>query len=214
MTPFASGLNFYKLFWIFFIGCFIGVVIEELWCMVRYRKIESRKGLIYGPFNLVYGFGALIITVSLIWFSDKRDIVIFAFGAAIGGVYEYLCSALQEKFLGSISWNYQRLPFSLNGRINLLYCFFWGLLAIFWIKDLYPYVSALVERIPNNIGVPLTYALLFFMVLNSLISALAVYRMSIRKTKHRTNAFWDYIDNKYPDEKMEKIYPNMQFVRK
>ena len=25
---FASGLNFYKLFWIFYIGCFAGVVIE------------------------------------------------------------------------------------------------------------------------------------------------------------------------------------------
>lgn len=92
--------------------------------------------------------------------------------------------------------------------------FFWGLLAIFWIKDLYPYVSAIVERIPNNIGVPLTYALLLFMILNSLISALAVYRMSIRRTKHETNVFWNYIDNKYPDEKMKKIYPNMQFVSK
>lgn len=128
MASFASGLNFYKLFWIFFIGCFIGVVIEELWCMVRYRKIGSRKGLIYGPFNLVYGFGTLIITISLIWFSNKRDIVIFAFGASIGGVYEYLCSVLQEKLLGSISWNYKRLPFSLKGRINLLYCFF----GVFW----------------------------------------------------------------------------------
>lgn len=214
MTSFANGLNFYKLFWVFFVGCFLGVIIEELWCMVRYRKIESRKGLIYGPFNLVYGIGALIMTVSLIWYSDKRDIIIFILGAAIGGVYEYLCSVLQEKFLGSISWDYKRLPLSLNGRINLLYCLFWGFLAIFWVKDLYPYVSKLVEMIPNNIGVPLTYVLLLFMIINSIISALAVYRMSTRKIKCSQSAFWNYIDKKYPDDKMTKIYPNMQFVSK
>ncbi|MCI8497550.1 MAG: hypothetical protein HFE85_04795, partial [Clostridiales bacterium] len=27
---FASGYNYYKLFWIFFIGCFIGVVLETV----------------------------------------------------------------------------------------------------------------------------------------------------------------------------------------
>ena len=58
---FAQGLNFYKLFWVFFIGCFIGVILEVLTCMVTLHKIESRNGLIYGPFNPVYGFGAVVM---------------------------------------------------------------------------------------------------------------------------------------------------------
>jgi|GEM_PF-4663813 len=64
---FASGLNFYKLFWIFFVGCFLGVVIETLYCLVTRHHFESRQGLIYGPFNLVYGLGALAMTLGLYW---------------------------------------------------------------------------------------------------------------------------------------------------
>lgn len=213
MESFANGLNFYKLFWIFFIGCFLGVVIEEIWCMVRYHKRESRKGLIYGPFNLLYGFGALFITLALIWLNDTRDIVVFIFGALLGGIYEYGCSVFQEKVLGSKSWDYKMLPLSLHGRVNLLYCFFWGFLTVFWIKDIYPVASDLVEKIPNNIGIPLTYACLVFIILNGFISAMAIYRMSMRLSgKAKPHKFWNFIDKKYPDERMRKVYPNMKFI--
>jgi len=60
---FASGTDFYKLFWVFMIGCFLGVVIETLFCLVLNGYIESRQGLVYGPFNPVYGFGAVLMTL-------------------------------------------------------------------------------------------------------------------------------------------------------
>ena len=56
---FAQGMTFYKLFWVFFIGCFAGVVLETIYCLIQRGHYESRVGLIYGPFNLVYGVGAL-----------------------------------------------------------------------------------------------------------------------------------------------------------
>ena len=51
---FAHGLNFYKLFFIFMIGCVVGYCIEMLWCYLRLGYFESRQGLIYGPFSPVY----------------------------------------------------------------------------------------------------------------------------------------------------------------
>ena len=68
---FAEDFNFYQLFWVFFIGCFLGVVVETIWCVATRGHFESRKGLIYGPFNLVYGFGALLMTVGLRPLSGK-----------------------------------------------------------------------------------------------------------------------------------------------
>ena len=215
MTPevsFAHGLNFYKLFWVFTIGCFIGVVIETFWCLLRYRKLESRKGLVWGPFNLVYGFGALVMTLGLYPLREIRDLFIFAVGTILGGVFEYICSVVQEKVVGTVSWDYRNFPLNLNGRINLLYCFFWGILALLWVKDLFPRLTWLIEQIPNEIGIPLTWSGVVFFIIDSIHSALVVYRMNERQGGNaETNRFWNFFDRHYPDEKVRKIYPNMKF---
>lgn len=212
-SHFAHGLNFYQLFWIFFIGCFLGVVVETIWCLLTRHHYESRTGLIYGPFNLVYGFGALFMTLGLNWLSKKRDAWIFLGGFVIGSVFEYICSWVQEFLFGTVSWQYDEMPFNLNGRINLLYSIFWGLLALLWVKGIYPWMCRLVNRIPDKIGKPLTWVLLVFMILNSAISGLAVGRMSARYAgEPAANALEQFLDDHYPDERLQKIYPNMVFV--
>lgn len=64
-ASFASGLNFYKLVWVFAISCIIGFVLETLFCLVTKGYIESRQGMLYGPFNQVYGFGAVLMVLLL-----------------------------------------------------------------------------------------------------------------------------------------------------
>ncbi|MGL5677626.1 MAG: putative ABC transporter permease [Cellulosilyticaceae bacterium] len=210
---FAKGLNFYKLFCIFFIGCIVGVVVEVLWCLATRHYYESRVGLIYGPFNLVYGFGALAMAVGLYWMRHKRDFTIFWGGVVIGSVIEYICSWVQEIMFGSISWNYTSFPFNLDGRINLLYSFFWGILAIIWIKFIYPLMMKGILRIPNRVGKVLTWVLLVFMVFNTVMSALAVERWAMRREGKATDKpIWEYFDKHFPDEKMQDTFPNMIFV--
>ena len=211
---FASGLNGYKLFWIFFIGCFVGVVIETLWCLVMYHKLESRSGLIYGPFNPVYGFGAVVMTLCLYQLNKKRDLWIFAGGLVLGGAFEYLCSWVQEYLVGTISWEYSYLPFNLNGRTNLLYSFFWGLLALVWVKSLYPQMSRLIERIPNQWGKGITWVLVVFMALNMGLSAMAVSRQTERHSGAPAQSGIDrFLDRHYPDELLWRVYPNMLSAR-
>ena len=212
---FAHGLNFYKLFWIFFIGCFLGVVIETIWCLVTRGYFESRQGLIYGPFNLVYGIGALAMTLGLNWLSKKRDLWIFAGGFVIGSIFEFICSWVQEVVFGSISWNYENMPLNLAGRINVLYSMFWGILALLWVKNIFPLMTRWIERIPNKVGVPLTWVLVVFMILNSQISAVAVGRWSDRVTYHTppANSVEAFLDKTYPDNLMQRIYPNMEFTQ-
>ena len=52
-----------KYFWNLLLGSFIGFIIETLWCMIRWKKIESRKGLIYSPLIPIYGVATLFITI-------------------------------------------------------------------------------------------------------------------------------------------------------
>lgn len=209
---FARGMNFYKLFLILFIGSFAGVIIELLWCFIRHGYFESRSGLVYGPFNLVYGLGALCLTLTLYKYRNRSAIYSFIGGFITGSVVEYLCSYFQEMLFGSTSWDYSRIPFNLNGRICLLYSIFWGFLGILWIKSVYPRIATYTLKIPNSIGKTLVWILLVFMVFNSIVSGLAVFRWSQRiEGKPAANAIERLMDERFPDERLEKIYPNLVF---
>lgn len=211
-TSFAYGLNFYKLFWIFFIGSFIGVVVEVIFCLIVDHRYESRSGVIYGPFNPVYGFGAVVITMALYWLRNKRDIWVFICGGLLGAAFEYVCSWYQETFLGTVSWDYSNSFMNINGRTNLMYALFWGLLSIAWLKFIYPFMSRLIEKIPNKIGKGLTWVLVIFMALNCLISAAAVNRMSARYEGVPARSSFDvFLDRTYPDEFLTKIYTHMAY---
>ena len=74
---FATGLCFYKLFWIFLVGCVIGCLVEMLWCYLNEGFFESRQGLIYGPFSPVYGLGAVLFTLVMYRFKHSSSFIIF-----------------------------------------------------------------------------------------------------------------------------------------
>ena len=44
-------------------------------------------------------------------------------------------------------WDYSKFKFNLGGRINLLYCFFWGIAAVMWMRYGYPLVLELIEAV-------------------------------------------------------------------
>lgn len=210
---FAQGMSFYKLFWVFFIGCFAGVVLETLYCMLQRGHYESRVGLIYGPFNLVYGIGALALSGALYRFRNRGRVFSFVGGFVVGTVIEYGCSWFQETVFGSTSWDYSSMPYNINGRVCLLYSFFWGLLGILWIKDIYPRMAKWILKIPNRFGKALTWALLAFMVFNSVMTGLTALRWTHRRRQMPpANAFEEYLDEHYPDERMQKIFANAEFT--
>ena len=209
---FARGLNIYKILLLCFIGSFAGVVIEMIWCLVTNGYIESRSGLVYGPFNLLYGAGSVVLTVCLYRFRNRGVWISFLGGTVVGSIVEYICSWGQELVFGSRSWDYSEMPFNLNGRICLLYSVFWGLLGVLWIKNLYPRISKLILMIPNKAGKIVTWLLTVFFVFNSIVSVVSVYRWSQRAAGiEPSGTFWEIIDQRFPDERMEKVYANMEF---
>ena len=69
---------------------------------------------------------------------------------------------------------------SLGGRINLLYCFFWGIAAVMWMRYGYPLVLKLMKKVRSHIRPWMTAALAVFMAVNMLTSALALARYDAR----------------------------------
>lgn len=209
---FDNELGFYKLFAVFFVGSFLGVIIELIWCAFTLHRIESRNGLVLGPFNLVYGFGALLLAVSMYFLQRKGLPYIFLGGIIMGSIVEYAASFIQEFLFNSRSWDYSRLPLNINGRICLLYSVFWGFLAILWCKILYPLFSKMLNSVPNSLGKSAIIVLLVFMIANTVLSFLALERWKMRIDGNtNSNTIWHYFDKNYPNDKMEKIFANMHF---
>lgn len=210
---FTDNYGFYKLFWLFLIGSVLGVIIEVIWCLITRGHYESRVGLVYAPLNLLYGFGTVFMSLGLHWLRNKSKWFIFLGGFIIGSVYEYFCSWLQEYLFGSVSWQYDSLPLNLNGRINLLYSCFWGILAILWVKWIEPFMCNLIRRIPNKIGKTITWILLVFIIFDAMISFAAVWRWGDRLLEiPPQNAIDVYLDKHFTNERLEKIFPNMDFI--
>ena len=206
-------LDIYNLFWICIIASVIGVIIETLYCYITRGFFESRTGLIYGPFNLVYGFGAVLITVLLYYISEKKKKYIFFGGMVIGALFEFACSIFQEISFGTISWRYDEGLFNFQGRINLMYSIFWGILATLWFKYILNHILEFLSKIPKKLYKILTITMFVFMVFNSYISYMAVDRMS--KRRHDVNQYTKmdkFLDKHYTDEKIKKVYPNMWYV--
>lgn len=207
---FASGVNFFKLFWVFYIGCFAGVVIETIWCLITNGVIQSRTALVLSPLNPVYGFGALLMTVCFVRFSNKKNGTIFLGCMVIGGIFEYLCSLFQEMAFGTVSWSYSADALGIFERTSLIYSVFWGVLGVFWIRIIYPWLSNMIERIPNKVGVGLTFVLLIMISIDMVFSSLAVYRQSQRRQGiPATNMIQKFYDEKLNDDVLKDIYPNM-----
>ena len=206
---FAEGLSFYKVFLMFLIGSFLGDIIETVFCRYTMGYWMSRSSLVIGDFSIVWGFAIALATIILYKHKDKKDSYIFIYGTIMGGAYEYICSVFTEIFFHTVFWDYSNIPFNLGGRINLLYCFFWGIAAVVWIKILYPIFSKLIEKIPYKIGAIVTTLLLIFIVFDVVLSFLVLHRYSTRNDGVvAISKIESYIDNKYNDDVIKKRYPN------
>lgn len=209
-----EGFSVTHVIWLFFIGCIAGYIVETAFCFVKNGYFESRQGMIYGPFSQIYGFGAVIIALVLTPLAKKGELWIFVGGGLIGGAYEALCSIIQEAMLGTTSWEYSGHSFSLfGGRTSLLYMVFWGALAVIYMKRIYPHVCKMIEQIPKRPKHTLSIIIAVLISADMLISGLAVARWAERDAGvAANNAVEVWLDEAYPDEMLEEIYPNMNFV--
>lgn len=206
---FAEGCGFYKLFWLFLIGAVLGDLVETVFCRLTAGVWMSRSSLVWGPFSIVWGLAIATATALLYKDREKADRHLFFIGTVLGGAYEYVCSVFTELVFGTVFWDYSEIPFNLGGRINLLYCFFWGIAAVIWIKGLYPFFSGWIEKIPVLWGYILTWVLVVFMASNIVVSSMALIRYDRRSEGMQAdNVIEKLLDEHFDDERMERIYPN------
>ncbi len=212
-TGFAERFGFYRFFWIFLVAGVLGVMIESIWCVVTRGYFERRAGLLFAPFNPVYGIGAVIMSAVFTRREKSRDLRVFVDNVLIGGAFEYLASLAQELAFHSASWEYSAMRLNVNVRTNVLYSFAWGFLGLLWVREACPAISKIVARVPVRLGKAISIALLSLLVADAAVSSAAVFRWHERRSGiPATNAVERLADERFPDGFMRERYPNMVFL--
>ena len=214
-TTAEKAMSFSDLVWLFVVGAFLGDVVETIFCRVTAGVWMSRSSLVWGPFSVVWGLALVLAAVLLRGSERKSESRIFWFGVILGGAYEYVCSAVTELLFGTVFWDYSGFKFNLGGRINLLYCFFWGIAAVAWIRYGYPLVAKGMNKLKTHIRPWMTAALAVFMAVNMGVSALAMARYDARTSGvEASTPLAVFLDAHFDNARMERIYPNAKKVEK
>lgn len=117
-----------EYFFYFILYSMIGWVYEVFLEVVVYRWGFSNRGVLFGPYCVIYGFGALILLVSLGSLQKKRlcigkvnvtPLLVFVGIVVITTVVELIGSYIMELTTGSWMWDYRRFAFNFEGRIAL-----------------------------------------------------------------------------------------------
>ncbi len=206
---FAEGLCFKKLFFVFLVGSVIGTIYEDILIYLQSGVWMRHRGVIYGPFNVIYGFGAALMC----WFLLRKKYnnwQIFGWSALLGGIVEFMLSYLQETFTQTTSWDYSGMFLNIDGRTTIPLMLVWGLMGLVLVKVIYPFLSYWIEKIPSQPGEIIYRILLVFMILNCLVSWTAIIRQTLRHNNIAPiTPVGELYDEYYNDEFLEKYFPNM-----
>ena len=187
-------ISFYDIFYIFLFGCFFGWIVEGIWTLLKKGVLINHSALIIGPFNIIYGIGAVVLTLCLYKVKEKNIISIFGISFTVETVLEYIMSFLMEKIVGFVAWNYKNKLFNINGRVCLLYSIFWGILGIIWIKIIYPFIKKIINKFSKIEAIKIMKITIVFLVCDILLTLGAIDRAKEAEK------------NIPPSNKLEEIY--------
>lgn len=214
-------LNYFNLFWVFFVCSVLGLILEEVWHMVVVDPgvHQDRAGMLFGPFSPIYGFGAVLMTMALNRFYKKNPLIIFLVSALIGGAFEVFVGWFMQTSFGVVSWSYSHIrlfgmpdPIAVltGGRTCTPFACMWGLGGLIWIKVLLPRLLKLINMIPWKRRYSATVILTAVMLIDGVMTlqSLDYWYQRVNGTV-RNIPVAQFYDKHFDNEYMENRFQSM-----
>ena len=141
-------MNFYLLFLQFCLYSIIGWICEVIFCSIPQKRFVNR-GVLRGPWCPIYGFGGLLLSLSLTPLA-AHPLLCYLLGVLLTSALEYLTSYLLERYFHAKLWDYSDHRVQLHGRICLLNSSLFGLLALALVYLIQPLFHRLIGLIPEQ----------------------------------------------------------------
>lgn len=214
-------LNYFNLFWVFFVYSVLGLILEEVWHMVVVDPgvYQDRAGMLFGPFSPIYGFGAVLMTMALNRFYKKNPLIIFLVSALIGGAFEVFVGWFMQTSFGVVSWSYSHIrlfgmpdPIAVltGGRTCTPFACMWGLGGLILIKVLLPRLLKLINMIPWKRRYSATVILTAVMLIDGVMTlqSLDYWYQRVNGTV-RNIPVAQFYDKHFDNEYMENRFQSM-----
>lgn len=198
--------------------------------MLTKGVIESRKSFLYGPFCGIYGIGAVIMILGLQRF-NKNNYSLFFGGFLIGSIVEYIISWIGEMIFHVVWWDYSDMAFNINGRICIIFSFFWGILAIYLMSYFNPKMDRFIDRFPKKFLKIFSVVGVTLLLIDCLVTGFALkmfytrlidnYNVQISNAQEYADEcrelyeipeVKEFVDKYWNDEKMLKTFPNLKLT--
>lgn len=164
---------FYYL--LFVIYAMMGWIMEIIVCSISENKLVDR-GFLIGPYCPIYGVGAITIIFLLQPFLYD-PLLVFLFSSFFCAIIEYSTSYIMEKLFNARWWDYSEQLLNLNGRITLKNTIAFGLLGLLLLFFINPFISDLVNKIPDSNLVIITIIIMIAMAIDAITTFIIVYKL-------------------------------------
>lgn len=167
----------YFLFFVFY--SVIGWLYEVFLEVVVYRWGFSNRGVLFGPYCVIYGFGALLLIFSLGGLQRRRiaigkisvtPVLVFIGIVLIATAVELIGSYIMEAVTGEWLWDYRDYAFNFEGRIALNPSIRFGIGGMVFLYLLQPLFNKLAEKMPRPVLYTVSGVLAVAMAVDTVIT--------------------------------------------
>lgn len=203
--------GFYQYLIIFLVASVLGLILETIWMFVAYGVLESRVGLVWGPFSPLYGCGAVLLTVVLWRLRDQPTWMIFLISAGLGGILEQLAGWSMETVMHAWSWSYLHFPDHITQWVAWRFLIVWGLLGVAWCKVIMPELLYRIGEPTSRRQAVVVSFLTVFIALDIAMTVACFWRAGKREEGvPPQNVFEEYVDRHFGDEFIKGKFENLK----
>lgn len=204
-------MNLEQYIFSFFIYSFLGYICEVAYCSICQRKLVNR-GYLYMPICPIYGFGAILIILSMSSIS-KYWYLVLILGILLTSLLEYITSFLMELIFHMRWWDYSKRKFNINGRVCLRNSLMFGALVMLVIYLIHPLVLKLIGIMGINLIRVFNSILLSGLLIDLVFST--IKNINIAKVVAKINEFTEdagELIKEFKESASEKIQETREYL--
>lgn len=205
-------ITYDKLFWLFMAGSLLGVLVEGCYCLIWRGNWENHVVSVIGPFNALYGSGAMLFYCVASLLRKRKLITKVVVITVIATVLELLCGILLEDVLGMKAWDYSETFLNFRGHICLYFALGWAVAGLIFCL-LFNWIDKVLCKLHGKALHIICIILSVLMAINFILAAVCIVRWSERHyNKAQDTKIGKVVDELAPDEWMKHRFVEWFFV--